>query len=293
MERLVILVCVCVATTIAQNRPYHVPTRVQYNPKFLTALQRQAQPAGARPQQDNNSPKNIHQDLKIHQLQLQNHAQEIQRHLQQEQEALNGNFQPSNQQVYQQQSLQAAHQPQDQQQYYLQQQNYQQQALQAAHQPQDQQQYYLQQQNYQQQALQAAHQPQDQQQYYLQQQNYQQQALQAAHQPQDQQQYYLQQQQALEPNYQLQEPATPKNYHPPALVHKVNIGMKLQGDYDFTYDTGKGPLGQSYRTETRLPDGTVKGSYGYLDSDGRQRIVKYIAGKGGFVAEGDVGPDNA
>ncbi|XP_022238665.1 uncharacterized protein LOC111085254 [Limulus polyphemus] len=83
----------------------------------------------------------------------------------------------------------------------------------------------------------------------------------------------------------------PVNYHPPAPVHRVNIGSQLQGDYDFTYDTGKGPLGQSFRTETRLTDGTVKGSYGYLDTDGRQRIVNYIAGKAGFVAEGDVGPE--
>ncbi|XP_076318377.1 uncharacterized protein LOC143229651 [Tachypleus tridentatus] len=272
MERLVILVCVCVATTIAQSRPYHVPTGVQYNSRFLTALQQRAQPADTRPQQNNNSPNNIHQDLKIHQVQLRQHSEQIQRHLQQEQDALRGNFQPTNQQVYQQQTLQAAHQPQDQQEYYLQQQNYQQQTLQAAHQSQDLQEYYLQQQNYQQQTLQAAHQPQDQQEYYLQQQNY--------------------QQQALEPDLQPQKLAAPMNYHPPALVHKVNIGPKLQGDYDFTYDTGKGPLGQSFRTETRLPDGTVKGSYGYLDSDGRQRIVKYIAGKGGFVAEGDVGPDD-
>ncbi|XP_076360364.1 uncharacterized protein LOC143252312 [Tachypleus tridentatus] len=84
----------------------------------------------------------------------------------------------------------------------------------------------------------------------------------------------------------------PINYHPPAPVHRVNIGSQLQGDYDFTYDTGKGPLGQSFRTETRLTDGTVKGRYGYLDKDGRQRIVNYIAGKAGFVAQGDVGPED-
>ncbi|XP_076360365.1 uncharacterized protein LOC143252313 [Tachypleus tridentatus] len=104
---------------------------------------------------------------------------------------------------------------------------------------------------------------------------------------QQQQQYLLQQQQYQ----QSREPARPQNYHPPALVHSVKIGANLQGDYDFTYDTGKGPLGQSFRKETRLPDGTVKGVYGYLDKEGRQRIVKYSAGKEGFKAEGDVGPD--
>ncbi|XP_076364959.1 uncharacterized protein LOC143254088 [Tachypleus tridentatus] len=85
----------------------------------------------------------------------------------------------------------------------------------------------------------------------------------------------------------------PRIYNPPAIVHKVEIGSELDGNYEFTYDTGRGPLGQSYRTETRLPDGTVKGSYGYLDVDGKLRIVKYIAGKGGFVAQGDVGPEGA
>ncbi|XP_013789111.1 extensin-like [Limulus polyphemus] len=40
----------------------------------------------------------------------------------------------------------------------------------------------------------------------------------------------------------------------------------------------------------RLPDGSVKGSYGYLDQNNQPRIVRYLAGKEGFVAEGDVGP---
>ncbi|XP_022249221.1 uncharacterized protein LOC111087307 [Limulus polyphemus] len=126
-----------------------------------------------------------------------------------------------------------------------------------------------------------------------------QQALRGNFQPQTQQQYSpvaypaFQTQNLEQQDYRQQQsskPATTTNYHPPAPVHRVNIGASLQGDYDFTYDTGKGPLGQSFRSETRLPDGTVKGSYGYIDSEGRQRIVKYIAGKGGFVAEGDVGP---
>ncbi|GIY22549.1 hypothetical protein CDAR_269901 [Caerostris darwini] len=94
--------------------------------------------------------------------------------------------------------------------------------------------------------------------------------------------------------YQSQNELTtpyPRNYHPPAPVHYVNIGTDLAGDYKFGYDTGKGPLGQSFREETRLPDGTVKGAYGILDESGRQRIIRYTAGKGGFMAEGDgLGP---
>jgi hypothetical protein len=57
--------------------------------------------------------------------------------------------------------------------------------------------------------------------------------------------------------------------------------------YQFGYDTGKGPSGQSFREETRLPDGTVKGQYGYLDAQNRMRIVKYTAGLNGFQIDSD------
>lgn len=92
---------------------------------------------------------------------------------------------------------------------------------------------------------------------------------------------------------EVNQPPYRRDYHPPAPVHYVNIGANLAGDYKFGYDTGKGPLGQSFREETRLPDGTVKGAYGILDEQGRQRIIRYTAGKNGFTAEGDVGPNGA
>ena len=50
-----------------------------------------------------------------------------------------------------------------------------------------------------------------------------------------------------------------ESFYQAAPLHYVNIGSKLAGDYKFAYDTGKGPMGQSYREETRLADGTVKG----------------------------------
>ncbi|KAH7638755.1 hypothetical protein HUG17_2788 [Dermatophagoides farinae] len=86
---------------------------------------------------------------------------------------------------------------------------------------------------------------------------------------------------------QLQTATTPKPYYPPAQVHYVNIGEDLAGDYKFGYDTGKNGAGQSFREETRLPDGTVKGAYGYIDAEGKQRIVKYSAGIEGFKVESD------
>lgn len=79
----------------------------------------------------------------------------------------------------------------------------------------------------------------------------------------------------------------PKIVHSPAQVHYVNIGADLAGDYKFGYDTGKGQTGQSFREETRLPDGTVRGAYGYVDPSGQQRIVRYTAGKEGFKVDSD------
>ncbi|XP_022709623.1 DNA-directed RNA polymerase II subunit RPB1-like isoform X1 [Varroa jacobsoni] len=90
-----------------------------------------------------------------------------------------------------------------------------------------------------------------------------------------------------------QAPAQPRHL-PPAAVHFVNIGEKLEGDYKFGYDTGKGnENGQSFREETRLPDGSVKGAYGFIDASGKMRIIRYTAGKDGFKAEGDIFQDGA
>lgn len=71
--------------------------------------------------------------------------------------------------------------------------------------------------------------------------------------------------------------------HPPAPVHYVSIGQKLEGDYKFGYETGKGSNGdESFRKETRDADGTVRGSYGYVDPTGKQVTVHYEAGREGF-----------
>ena len=39
---------------------------------------------------------------------------------------------------------------------------------------------------------------------------------------------------------------------------------------------------QSYRVETRSPDGTVTGRYGYVDPRGVLRIVDYVADRRGY-----------
>ncbi|GIY00040.1 uncharacterized protein CEXT_199931 [Caerostris extrusa] len=104
-----------------------------------------------------------------------------------------------------------------------------------------------------------------------------------AYQPQPQPQQYQAPQQSYQAPQAQQQPARTFN---PAAVHYVNIGKDLAGDYKFGYDTGKGD-GQSFREETRLPDGSVQGAYGYVDETGRQRVIKYTAGKNGYQVEGD------
>ncbi|KAG8194283.1 hypothetical protein JTE90_004515 [Oedothorax gibbosus] len=89
-----------------------------------------------------------------------------------------------------------------------------------------------------------------------------------------------------QPNDQKPQPRNSVIYKP-ADVHYVNIGAELSGDYKFGYDTGKAENGQSFREETRLPDGSVQGAYGYTDEMGKQHIVKYTAGKDGFKVVGD------
>ncbi|XP_027203413.2 uncharacterized protein LOC113797257 [Dermatophagoides pteronyssinus] len=75
----------------------------------------------------------------------------------------------------------------------------------------------------------------------------------------------------------------PTPLHRPASVHYAQIGENLAGDYRFGYRTGDG---NSFREESRLPDGTVQGQYGFVDADGKQRLVKYQAGVGGFQVLG-------
>jgi hypothetical protein len=118
------------------------------------------------------------------------------------------------------------------------------------------------------------------------------------YQPQYQSQYQPQYQPqpasapAPQQNFQTTNQINPQNSQNfnPAPVHYSSIGPQLQGDYKFGYHTGDGG---SFREETRLPDGTVQGAYGFIDANGKQRIVKYSAGKDGFKAEGDDVPSPA
>ncbi|KAG1684097.1 Adult-specific rigid cuticular protein 12.4 [Nymphon striatum] len=77
----------------------------------------------------------------------------------------------------------------------------------------------------------------------------------------------------------------------PPKLHFVDLDDGLSGKYKFGFDTGTSELGRVFRQEKKLDDGTVIGRYGYVDANGKQRIVNYSAGKDGFQATGDIGPD--
>ncbi|CAL1267664.1 unnamed protein product [Larinioides sclopetarius] len=81
------------------------------------------------------------------------------------------------------------------------------------------------------------------------------------------------------------QPTTMKTVYQAAPLHYVNIGRKLDGDYKFGYDTGKGPSGQSFREEIRLADGTISGTYGVVDELGHKRVVHFSAGKAGLLSQ--------
>ncbi|XP_054153120.1 uncharacterized protein LOC128951860 [Oppia nitens] len=63
--------------------------------------------------------------------------------------------------------------------------------------------------------------------------------------------------------------------------------------YDFKYSTGSEGPAQLFREEHRDHDGSVRGKYGYVDPNGKLRVVEYRAGANGYTVTGDIGPDKA
>ncbi|XP_023226952.1 adult-specific rigid cuticular protein 11.9-like [Centruroides sculpturatus] len=71
----------------------------------------------------------------------------------------------------------------------------------------------------------------------------------------------------------------------------ANVAVNLGGGgYNFNYNTGD--AGGHARSEAGSADGSVSGSYSYMDPNGHLRQVNYRAGPGiGFQATGDTGVD--
>ncbi|KAI1297652.1 hypothetical protein HDE_04482 [Halotydeus destructor] len=76
--------------------------------------------------------------------------------------------------------------------------------------------------------------------------------------------------------------------HNPIHYHSQND----KGAYNFGYDTGLFGSHQ-FHQETKQPDGSVTGRYGYTDPDGKLRLVYYRAGKEtGYEIIKDVASDS-
>ncbi|XP_068630737.1 uncharacterized protein [Battus philenor] len=85
-----------------------------------------------------------------------------------------------------------------------------------------------------------------------------------------------------------------KEHAPPPAGERTEFrmhGMKGPHSYQFGYDTGKGKNRQ-FRYEERDNDGHVRGHYGYMDRNGKLRVVNYDADpEHGFRAEVPVEKD--
>ncbi|KAJ8912791.1 hypothetical protein NQ315_002548 [Exocentrus adspersus] len=70
---------------------------------------------------------------------------------------------------------------------------------------------------------------------------------------------------------------------PPITILKQIDRHNDDGSYTYGYESSDG----SFKIETKLPTGDVKGKYGYVDDVGKVRVVEYGATKYGFEPSGE------
>ncbi|XP_063989851.1 fibrous sheath CABYR-binding protein-like [Diachasmimorpha longicaudata] len=78
-----------------------------------------------------------------------------------------------------------------------------------------------------------------------------------------------------------QEPASPKPT-PVAILKQINRHNE-DGSYTYGFEGADG----SFKIETKLANGEVKGKYGFVDDGGKVRVVQYGADQYGFQPEGE------
>ncbi|XP_012266634.2 WAS/WASL-interacting protein family member 1-like [Athalia rosae] len=76
-------------------------------------------------------------------------------------------------------------------------------------------------------------------------------------------------------------PSAPKPT-PVAILKQINRHNE-DGSYTYGFEGGDG----SFKIETKLPTGEVKGKYGFVDDTGKVRVVEYGANKYGFQPSGE------
>ncbi|XP_011686489.1 PREDICTED: protein vein-like [Wasmannia auropunctata] len=83
------------------------------------------------------------------------------------------------------------------------------------------------------------------------------------------------------PDRQSAAPANPKPT-PVAILKQINRHNE-DGSYTYGFEGADG----SFKIETKLPTGDVKGKYGFVDDTGKVRIVEYGANQYGFQPAGE------
>ncbi|XP_076287747.1 cuticular protein 97Ea [Lasioglossum baleicum] len=83
------------------------------------------------------------------------------------------------------------------------------------------------------------------------------------------------------PNRQAAAPTTPKPT-PVAILKQINRHNE-DGSYTYGFEGADG----SFKIETKLPTGDVKGKYGFVDDTGKVRVVEYGANQYGFQPAGE------
>lgn len=76
--------------------------------------------------------------------------------------------------------------------------------------------------------------------------------------------------------------AAPAKPTPVAILKQINRHNE-DGSYTYGFEGADG----SFKIETKLPTGDVKGKYGFVDDTGKVRIVEYGANQYGFQPAGD------
>ncbi|XP_026825644.1 pupal cuticle protein 27-like [Ooceraea biroi] len=77
--------------------------------------------------------------------------------------------------------------------------------------------------------------------------------------------------------------AAPANAKPPVAILKQINRHNEDGSYTYGFEGADG----SFKIETKLPTGDVRGKYGFVDDTGKVRIVEYGANQYGFQPAGE------
>lgn len=71
-------------------------------------------------------------------------------------------------------------------------------------------------------------------------------------------------------------------YCKPVEEYLVTVKQDTHGRYKVDYN-----IGTIVKTEERLEDGTIKGAFSYIDTDGNIQKISYVAGEDGFLVSGN------